>query len=342
MMVQQQHQPRLVALLIHLAQLATLFSSSLLYYCHTCTAEEISIQSKNKLSAHDHYTAQVDWLTSPQNNGYFSSKITYDNGAMYVTEHVAKDEVLMFIPSKTLFTASYDGIHNNEHNEKEQGGFKGWNNEGFCNTVFKLAEEYNKGQDSFHYPFINYIFDERHVGDLPQTWSEEGKELLRYIAGQELFASDDYDVAGSEYDEMCEDIETDVEIRAFEAMLRRSWDDIMIPRECCFVFVLFGFVAISFVQFGLHVCAPFRCMKGLSYVHLIYCCFLICPIYPQYIQHTNTTVLDMINHRNPPYLNVDSNSPHSSSANPNDVYVVALRDIAPGEQLHNSYNQCTE
>ena len=53
-------------------------------------------------------------------------------------------------------------------------------------------------------------------------------------------------------------------------------------------------------------------------------------------------VLDMINHRNPPYLNVDSNSPHSSSSNPNDVYVVALRDIAPGEQLHNSYNQCTE
>ena len=63
---------------------------------------------------------------------------------------------------------------------------------------------------------------------------------------------------------------------------------------------------------------------------------------PQYIQHTRTTVLDMINHRNPPYLNVDSNSPHSSSAHPNDVYVVALRDIAPGEQLHNSYNQCTE
>ena len=220
MMVQP---PRLIALLLHHLTLA-LFSSSLLYYHTSCTAQS--------LSAHDHYTAQVDWLTSPQNNGYFSSKITYKNGAMYVTEHVAKDEVLMFIPSKILFTASYDGIHNNEHNSKEEhGGFKGWNNEGFCNTVFKLAEEYNKGQDSFHYPFINYIFDERHVGDLPQSWSEEGKELLRYIAGQELFGSDTYDVAGSEHDEMCEGIETDVEVRAFEAMLRRSWDDIMIPRE---------------------------------------------------------------------------------------------------------------
>ena len=213
--------PTFAALLRHLV--LALFSSSLLY-CHTCTAQS--------LSAHDHYTAQVDWLTSPQNNGYFSSKITYKNGAMYVTEHVAKDEVLMYIPSKILFTASYDGINNNEHNSKEEhGGFKGWNNEGFCNTVFKLAEEYNKGQDSFHYPFINYIFDERHVGDLPQSWSEEGKELLRYIAGQELFGSDTYDVAGSEHDEMCEGIETDVEVRAFEAMLRRSWDDIMIPRE---------------------------------------------------------------------------------------------------------------
>ena len=97
----------------------------------------------------------------------------------------------------------------------------------------------------------------------------------------------------------------------------------------------------------VHPLGAFPFIYHHFHVHLTYCLFL-CPEYlppslsPQHIQHTYTTVLDMINHRNPPYLNVDSNSPHSSSAHPNDVYVVALRDIAPGEQLHNSYNQCTE
>ena len=53
-------------------------------------------------------------------------------------------------------------------------------------------------------------------------------------------------------------------------------------------------------------------------------------------------VLDMINHRNAPYLNADINTPHSYSSSPNDFYLVALRDIATEEQLYLSYNECTE
>ena len=99
---------------------ATVLSSTLL---HTCNAAKATT---NTLTANEHFTAQVNWLTSPENNGYFSSKITYNNGAMYVTEHVAKDEVLMFIPSKILFSGSYE----NQINKKDEG-FK---TRGFCAT----------------------------------------------------------------------------------------------------------------------------------------------------------------------------------------------------------------
>ena len=278
---------RLSALLLVVA-----VSLSTLY---TCDAKKATTKT---LTAHEHFTAQVNWLTSPENNGYFSSKIRYKNGDMYVNEHVAKDEVLMFIPSKVLFSGSYEKNSNKKAEE--------FNTEGFCDTVHKLAKEYAKGESSYYYPYINYIFDPRHVGDLPQTWTDEGKELLRTIVGTELFGDENYDVA--EDSELC-DIESEVEVSAYHLVLRRSWEDIMIPGEIKICIVCFGWFCLFHFSFNL---------------------FLF------------NIVLDMINHRNPPYLNVDINSPHSYSSSPNDVYLVALRDIAPEEQLYLSYNECTE
>ena len=211
---------RLSALLLALAVLSTTL--------YTCDAKATT----KTLTAHEHFTAQVNWLTSPENNGYFSSKITYNNGAMYVTEHVAKDEVLMFIPSKIIFSGSYE----NKINKKDEG----FNTRGFCATVHKLAKEYAKGESSYYYPYIEYIFDPRHVGDLPQTWTDDGKELLRTIVGTELFGDESYDVAGMEHDELCNGLNSEVEVRAYELMLRRSWDDVMIPREYDCVWFVFS------------------------------------------------------------------------------------------------------
>jgi len=49
-------------------------------------------------------------------------------------------------------------------------------------------------------------------------------------------------------------------------------------------------------------------------------------------------ILDMINHRNGKWFNVEHTSTHIGE----DVRVFAYRDIAKGEQLHNSYNECYE
>ncbi|KAG7366650.1 SET methyltransferase domain containing protein [Nitzschia inconspicua] len=49
-------------------------------------------------------------------------------------------------------------------------------------------------------------------------------------------------------------------------------------------------------------------------------------------------ILDMINHRNGKWLNVESTTAHSGQ----DIRVYALRDIKKGEQLWNTYNECLD
>ena len=49
-------------------------------------------------------------------------------------------------------------------------------------------------------------------------------------------------------------------------------------------------------------------------------------------------ILDMINHRNGRWLNVDSNSARDEE----DITAFASRNIVAGEQLHLSYNECTD
>lgn len=49
-------------------------------------------------------------------------------------------------------------------------------------------------------------------------------------------------------------------------------------------------------------------------------------------------ILDMVNHRNGKWYNVDSNSAHEGK----DITVFASRDVEQGEQLYLSYNECTD
>ena len=202
-------------------------------------AEEVKKEkegsSKTTLSNDDHFTNQVNWLTSPANNGYFSSKITYNNGAMYATEHVDKNELLMVIPSKVVFSASYDDNVDGKKSEKKKNSTTTTtttnDNDKLCATVTKLANEYTKGPTSHYYPFLQYIFDPSHSGELPQSWSNEGKALLRKITSDELFGDDEYDVAGMEYEKVCGKYTTtnnknkdqqQLELLAYQQVLRRS------------------------------------------------------------------------------------------------------------------------
>lgn len=220
------------------------------------------------LTAEEHLTSQIDWILSK--GGYYSSKIEYRNLVpgdassplgMFLTEPADRDEVLMVIPHACLFTTGDDGSTDT------------------CDTVRRLARELERGEGGDHWPYVRYCFDPRHDGDLPATWSDPGRDLIQSIGGEELFPDRGFDVLGMTYENACGEGGTELERQAYHHVLRRSWDDVMVP------------------------------------------------------------VFDMVNHRNGPYRNVDSNSAHLPGR---DVRVVALRDIDAGEQLFLSYNECTD
>ena len=221
----------------------------------------------------DHAQSQVDWVKA--NGGYFNPKIEFRHldpddptsspSGLFVNDDVAKGEVLMIIPQKCLLRSSEDDAML----------------ESTCDTVRNLVAQYKLGDKSEYLPYVRYIMDDRHRGDLPSEWSEEGKELLVSIIPAELLpefnATDVSFVTECAADPNEEEVGPLQEI-AHLAVLRRSWDDIMIP------------------------------------------------------------VFDMVNHRNGRWTNVESNSAHEGK----DIRVFATRDIVAGEQLHLSYNECTD
>ena len=197
----------------------------------TTDTKSSSSSSSSHLTPSQHLAAQISWIES--HGGYFSSKISYhpvkpndptSHHAMHVMEPVDKDEVLIVIPHQCIFTATGDSDDGQEDS----------NNGGFCSTVDKLAREYELGTNSDYFPYVNYCFDERFDGDIPQTWSTDGKALLTRIAGRDLIGDEKFDVAGMEYKDLCgwykEDL-TENELKAYLHVLRRSWDDKMLPGE---------------------------------------------------------------------------------------------------------------
>lgn len=232
-----------------------------------------AVADSNDSTNIDHAQSQVDWVKA--NGGYFNPKIEFHHlnpddptsspSGLFVKDDVAKGEVLMIIPQKCLLRSSEDDA----------------TLESTCDTVRNLVAQYKLGDKSEYWPYVRYIMDDRHRGDLPSEWSEEGKELLESIIPAELLpefnATDVSFVTDCAVDPSEEEVGPLQEF-AHLAVLRRSWDDIMVP------------------------------------------------------------LFDMVNHRNGHWTNVESNSAHEGK----DIRVFATRDIDAGEQLHNSYNECTD
>ena len=173
----------------------------------------------------DHHAQnQVNWVQA--NGGYFNPKLEFHHldpddtssspSGLFVNNDVAEGEVLMIIPQKCLLKSSEDDE----------------TLESICDTVRNLVAQYKLGEEGHYWPYVRYIMDERHRGDLPSEWSKEGRELLESIipAGllPEFNATDVSFVAHCEVDQD-EEGAGPLEEFAHFAVLRRSWDDIMVP-----------------------------------------------------------------------------------------------------------------
>jgi SET domain len=255
---------------------------------------------------------------------------------MVATKNIPKGEVLLEIPKKLLVgphelpvqVGDRITVWFEEHNEWFGGEIVGLGGRGTmtvqfddgdvetvyedakwereedfdCTTVRVLAEEVDKGEESDFKPYIRYLQSQPR-GQLPATWSEAGKDLLRELLGplrkdesvnefvsdephtilppelgtRNSYAQDFHDRCASRLPFELSDEEFDDYLNWYSLLNQRGWDELMIP------------------------------------------------------------VFDMMSHGNGKLLNTDHGDVRDGS---DVVQVFASRDIAKGEEICTTYNFC--
>ena len=160
--------------------------------------------------------ALISWLR--QNGGFFSHKIefrqldpnddTSPNG-LFAKGALKRGELLMQIPHKCLVKSADASM---------------------CGAARALADHRRAGKESFFQEYMDYLFDGTKTRKLPGRWSDEGKEILETLLGEELPTP----VIEQSYRYGCvEDTNVPDQIEllddAFELVVARAWTDTMVP-----------------------------------------------------------------------------------------------------------------
>jgi hypothetical protein len=163
----------------------------------------------------DHAKSQIDWIVS--NDGFYSPKLEFRRlspedptspSGLFTSRDISKGEVLIVLPRKLFVTSDVDET--------------GEESEDTCDTVRNLIKQHKMGEESEYWPYVSYVMDDRHKGDLPCDWSDDGKDLLESIIPHELLPG--LDATDILYEEECDVDEDDVgtlEQFAYLNVLRR-------------------------------------------------------------------------------------------------------------------------
>lgn len=124
--------------------------------------------------------AIVDWVRAE--GGYFSSKLEIGRASpvgVFASQDIQAQEQLFIIPH-SCFIALWDTAAPVDANDEEDEAY----NENLCHLAQKLAEELELGKDSVYAPYVDYVKNQKQ-GQIPATWSDEGKQVLRQILADE-------------------------------------------------------------------------------------------------------------------------------------------------------------
>jgi len=166
-----------------------------------------------KTAAESHADLQIEWIR--KNGGFFSPKVEFqlldknDEDSPYgifALQDIEKNETLMVIPQACLVTSG--------------GSLK------TCDTTRNLVEQRKLGEASKYAPYVNYVFDPKHRNQLPASWSDKGKHLIETIVGLEM---PPWYVTDVSFEDECGGSGDPLEEEAHLIVLRRSWDDILVP-----------------------------------------------------------------------------------------------------------------
>mmetsp|Transcript_11587 Transcript_11587/g.15269 ORF Transcript_11587/g.15269 Transcript_11587/m.15269 type:complete len:492 (+) Transcript_11587:200-1675(+) len=256
----------------------------------------------------------IKWLQSSAGGYFNSAKVEFRNGGMYAVEDIPKGELVMNIPSAALFMPG-KFEHDDDEDDNEFSDFLDDIDNEECAMAYRLAYEYKYGNNSNSkqqnqkqqvHPYIDYVFNSFAHEQLPMAWSAAGKELVR-----SLLVGDD--LKPQHFGE-----------KSFARLCRETFDnDYDDDDDYEDYHEEFGSVLLE---------SALRIVLARGWVGFM------------------VPVFDMVNHRNGIHQNVDVRPEHQrSSYNLNsslNIYddnffeIVATRDIAKGQALANSYNDC--
>lgn len=163
--------------------------------------------------------AIVDWVR--REGGYFSHKLKIgrlnDDPSnplgVFCSQDIQAKERLLEVPH-SCFISLWDEAESVEDDDEDEAFYHN-----VCHLAQKLALELKLGKDSYYEPFIEYVKHQRQ-GQIPATWSDEGKQVL----GQVLFkGSDVVDWMKLHFDDC------NVEDHVLALTVQRGYDTALIP-----------------------------------------------------------------------------------------------------------------
>jgi len=194
--------------LIRATTLCCCVAAGLLHFCDAITA--ITNEEKVGLS-----NRVVEWVRSK--GGFFHAGLEFrpldpSNPAsglgLFTNEKLSQAETLMIVPSVCLLTAG--------------------ESQDTCDTVRNLLKERHLEEQSAFKPYLDFVYSG--MTPLPSAWSKEGRDLIDEVLGIDLWPES---LTDSSFADTCENdattTTTEEQEEAFLLVLRRSWDDVMVP-----------------------------------------------------------------------------------------------------------------
>ena len=176
----------------------------------------------------------IDWLRSKP-GGFVSDKIGYvqtplqdanhdRNGGLFALQDVAEGEILLKIPQSAMI-GNYGADDDDEEDDKQD----------LCFTAYELINEYHKGNASAYAPYVQYIYHHQTQRSPVSDWSSQGKSLLTKLVGRELplhknlAALLEKEQEDNSFQEICGGSGDPMEEEAWRILKVQSWDDILLP-----------------------------------------------------------------------------------------------------------------
>jgi hypothetical protein len=173
-----------------------------------------------------HVQDMVAWLRDQ--GGSFNEKLQIRRAdpsdptsyfGVFATESIPSMESLMSVPASSMIRS----IQQEYHTWEEEYDV-------LCDLTHVLLKELKLGEKSYFAPYVKYLLGQER-GQIPATWTEPGKELLREVFDPSAakIRMTDWIEMYFEHEDWCIEAGNAFEQQALAMVVQRGWDCVLIP-----------------------------------------------------------------------------------------------------------------